>query len=294
MKPWQRFSAWWHTSESTLARWLRAADSALLGEMPILAAGTALYAIIAVVPTLAAVVSVYGLVADAHAIRDQLRGLQTVLPPSVVSFLGDQLERQAQRSNNELWLQIVTSVVLAMVSARGAATALMASLNRAYRVREERGPLHRLALSLALAFGTVVGLVLVLAVVVALPGILALLELQQDSLVRYARWPALLAIVFVSLFGAYRFAPSSRQLGEQRHLWPGAAIATTLLVVVSWALSMWVERVANYELFYGAFASVIVVVLWFYLSTIAVVIGGFVNAELERTTGAPAPSRSMY
>ena len=51
---------------------------------------------------------------------------------------------------------------------------------------------------------------------------------------------------------------------------------------------------SNYELFYGAFGSVIVIVLWFYLSTIALVIGGFVNAEIERHSGAPEPERSMY
>ena len=54
------------------------------------------------------------------------------------------------------------------------------------------------------------------------------------------------------------------------------------------------ERVSHYELFYGAFGSVVVVLLWFYLSTIALVLGGFVNAELERHAGAPAPDRSMY
>ncbi|MBV8761292.1 MAG: YihY/virulence factor BrkB family protein, partial [Deltaproteobacteria bacterium] len=52
--------------------------------------------------------------------------------------------------------------------------------------------------------------------------------------------------------------------------------------------------VASYEAFYGAFGSVIVIVLWFYFSTMTLVIGGFFNAELERHSGAPAPDRSMY
>jgi membrane protein len=80
----------------------------------------------------------------------------------------------------------------------------------------------------------------------------------------------------------------------ERQLWPGALTATLLLVLVSWGLSQWVERVSHYELFYGAFGSIVVVLLWFYLSTIALVLGGFLNAELERHAGAPAPDRSMY
>jgi membrane protein len=77
-------------------------------------------------------------------------------------------------------------------------------------------------------------------------------------------------------------------------LWPGAGIATVLLVVVSVGLSQWVTRVATYNVVYGTFGSIIVVMLWFYLSTIALVLGGFVNAELERHAGAPEPDRSMY
>ncbi len=290
----ERWQHWWHTSDTYVARWLRAAHAALLGEMPVLAAGTALYAIIAAVPSLAAVVSVYGLVSDAHQIHTHLHGLETVLPPEVVSFLGDQLERQAQRSSGELGLQLATSIVLAMWSARSSARALIDTLNRAYRVRELRGPVVKLAVTLAMAAGTLVGLVLMFAVVVALPGIIATLGFKGFGLVKVLRWPLLLALTFAALLGLYRFGPSPRPLGTERHVWPGAAIGTVLLVVVSWGLSEWVERIASYELFYGAFGSVIVIVLWFYLATMTLVVGGFVNAELERHSGAPAPDRSMY
>ena len=63
---------------------------------------------------------------------------------------------------------------------------------------------------------------------------------------------------------------------------------------MSWGLSQWVDRVRDYDLVYGAFGSAIVVLLWFYLSTIALVVGGFMNAELERHAGAPQPDRSLY
>jgi membrane protein len=134
---------------------------------------------------------------------------------------------------------------------------------------------------------------LMLGVVVALPGIVALLHLRGFGLVRWLRWPSLMAVLYGALLLLYRYAPSPRPLAE-RHLWPGSLVATLLLVAVSIGLSQWVERVSNYELFYGAFGSVVVVLLWFYLSTISLVLGGFINAELERHAGAPAPDRSMY
>jgi membrane protein len=275
-------------------RWLRAARDALLGEMPVLAAGTALFAILATVPTLAAVVGIYGLVADANEIHRHLRGLESVLPPEVVGFVADQLERQAKRSSGELGVAVGTSFGVALYSARGAARALIAVLNRAYRVRERRRTIRRILISIAMAAVTLLGLMLMFAIVVALPGIVALLHLTGMRLVRWVRWPILMALLYAALVLLFRFGPSPRSMGTERHLWPGAVLSTLLLIAVSVGLSQWVERVSNYALFYGAFGSVVVVLLWFYLSTISIVFGGFLNAELERHAGAPDPDRSMY
>lgn len=290
----RRWRAWIRTSESGVPRWLRAAHDALLGEMQVLAAGTALFAILATVPTLAAVVGVYGLIADPHEIHGHLRGLESVLPPEVVVFIGDQLERQASHSTGELGFALATSFLVAVYSARGAARALIAVLNRAYRVRERRRVVRKILISLAMASVTLIGLMLMFGVVVALPGIVALLHLRGMGIVSWMRWPILMAILYVALLLLYRYGPSPRPLGTERHLWPGSLTSTLLLVFVSWGLSQWVERVSNYALFYGAFGSVVVVLLWFYLSTISLVLGGFINAELERHAGAPDPDRSMY
>lgn len=289
-----RWATWVDTSDRIVAHWLRAAREALLGEMPVLAAGTALFAIISMLPLLAAVVSIYGLVADPSQIKGHIQSLHSVLPPGVLDLLQDQLEQQAKRSSTGVGIALAFSIVLAIWSARGAARAMVDSLNRAYRVRERRGPLHRFGLSLAMAAGTLIGLVVVLAVTVALPGLVSLLNLKGYGLVSILRWPALMAMVFGALLALYRFAPSPRSLGTERHLWPGALVGTVVLVAVSIGLSQYVERVAHYDIVYGAFGSVIVVLLWFYLSVIALVIGGFVNAELERHDGAAQPDRSMY
>jgi membrane protein len=281
--------------ESVLGTWLRAAHSALLGNMPVLAAGTALFGILATIPALAAVVSIYGLAADPHQIESHLRGLDTVLPHAVVDFLISELGRQAGRSTGELGVTIATSAVLALYSARGAANALIGGLNTAYRVRERRGPIRRQLTSLALAGSTIVGLMILASVVVALPAFLALFRIGDDGerLAGALRWP----ILFVATLGAqaalYWVAPSPREF-TRRHTWPGALVGTALWLLSSWGLSMWVDHVANYQLFYGAFASVIVTLLWFYFSVLAILIGGFVNAELERRDGAPPPSHSVF
>lgn len=294
MRFWTRWERWLDTSDAPVAHWLRAGREALLGEMPILAGGTALFAVVSVVPILAATVALYSLIADATQIDAHLRGLESVLPPQVVTFLADQLARKAAASQSELGVAVAVSVFVALFASRGAARALIDSLNRAYRVRERRGTWHKLLVTLAMAGGTLLGILLLLGVIVALPAIFAIAGLGSYGVIEWLRWPFLMWITFCALLALYRYAPSPRPLGTVRHLWPGAAIATTLLVIVSIGLSVWVDRVAAYDLWYGTFGSVVVVLLWFYLSVIALVIGGFVNAELERRSGAPAPDRSMY
>jgi membrane protein len=148
--------------------------------------------------------------------------------------------------------------------------------------------------TLAMAGGTLLGLLIMLGVVVALPAIFAVTNLGNYAIVQWLRWPVLMFVIFCTLLALYRYAPSPRPLGTKAHLWPGALTATVLLVIVSIGLSVWVDRIATYDIWYGAFGSIVVLLLWFYVSVLALVLGGFVNAELERHAGAPAPDRSMY
>ena len=68
-----------------------------------------------------------------------------------------------------------------------------------------------------MALATLIGLMLMFAVLVVLPAIVGVAQPQLDRLVRMLlRWPALLAVVFVTLLALYRFAPSPRPLGPHK------------------------------------------------------------------------------
>lgn len=272
--------------------WLYAARAALLGEGPVLAAGTALFAILATVPTLAGVVAVYGIVFDARTIESHFAGLDRVLPRAVAEFAIGQLQRQAAQSDGQLSFAIVSSTVVAVYSARSAAGALIEALNQAYRVRDDRRTLPKIALTLGIAAATLFGVVITLALLVVLPALIAIVPVLRDIglLATLLRWPVLFAMVLCSLALLFRFAPAPRLKLVKRRIWPGAIVSTVLWLAASYLLSLWVENVADYQIFYGAFASVIVTILWFYLSVLVVVIGGFLNAELERAAGGPAPT----
>lgn len=266
-----------------LRPWLRAFREALLGDTPVLAAGVALFGLLATIPGLAAIVAVYSLVADAADIAAQLEGLERVLPRDVIGFLANVLEREAERPRGHLGVALVTTLVLALYSARSTVDAMMVGLNRAYGVTETRHPLRALLISIAVAGIALVGFVVVAAIVVALPALLALFRAGENAgvLATFLRWPILIIVVLGALVALYRHAPSPRDHAHRRNV-PGAIVATILWLVVSLGLSVWVENIANYESLYGAVASVLVLILWFYLSALSVLLGGLVNAELER------------
>jgi membrane protein len=263
--------------------WLAVFKEALLGEETVLAGGVALFAMLATIPALAAIVALYGLIADPSDIGAQLDGLDRVLPHQVVAFLTVQLQRLARRSTEHLGFALATTLLLALYSARTAARALIIGLNRAYRVAETRPRLRQFTLSVVLAATTLIGSFVFATIVVALPSILTLLRIRGDSssAASLLRWPLLLIVLLVALTALYRHAPAPRSV-RVRRLWPGAIVATALWLAVSWGLSVWVDRVADYEILYGAFASVLVLLVWFYTSAMAILLGGLVNAELER------------
>jgi membrane protein len=81
----------------------------------------------------------------------------------------------------------------------------------------------------------------------------------------------------------YRYAPSCN---EARWSWvsSGAVLATVLWIAGSAAFSLYVEKFATYNKTYGSLGAVVVLLMWFWLSAYAVLIGAELNAEMEHQT----------
>lgn len=97
----------------------------------------------------------------------------------------------------------------------------------------------------------------------------------------FIRWPILLAFTFIAFCLIYRFAP---HLKVQRWRWiiPGAVVGVALWLIVSFALRTYLRYFNTSSNTYGSLGAVIILMLWFYLSGAAILIGGEVNSEIER------------
>jgi membrane protein len=249
------------------------------------AAGLAMYALLAVFPGLAASVAIYGLFASPASVVEHMQTFSGLLPPGTWELFSRQLQVVASQSQGSLGLAALLGLAVALWGARAGMSALMVATNIAYGEAEKRGFIKQTLVSLAFTLAAILGFLLVLAVGVVLP--LALKVFGTSAWVQYLvgalRWLVLGVVAVFGLSALYRYAPS-RQRARWRWVTWGSAIAAVLWILVSVAFAFYVGAFASYGKTYGALGGVIALLMWFYLSSFTIVLGAEINSEMERQT----------
>lgn len=254
------------------------------------AAGVTFFTILALFPGISAFVALYGMIADRAALADHLSLVADIAPPSAYAVITGQIEWVMRKGSNELGIAFAVSFGLALWSANAGMKAIMDALNVAYEEKERRGWIKFNLESLVFTIGCIVGLLLAVIFVVVLPLLLGYVGLGtlSESIIFYGRWPMLVFLLTTFLSTLYHYAPS-RQKAKWRWLTPGSVVASLLWLVGSFLLSWYLENVADYDAVYGTFGASIGLLLWLWLSAIAVLFGAELNAEIEES----ASSRKM-
>ncbi|AFL52371.1 membrane protein [Sinorhizobium fredii] len=263
----------------------------------LVAAGVTFYILLALFPALTSLVSIYGLVSDPTAIGEQIAYLAAVLPAQSLQLVTDQLQAITSQKPSSLSIGFIAGLVVALWSARAGIAALFDAMNIAYDEVEERGFIRLTMLSLAFtAAGLLVTAVLIAAIAV-LPAVLAFLSLDRwlESLARILRWPVLLLLIGAAIALLYRYGPD-RDPPKLRWLTWGAALSTLCWLPASLLFSFYIDNFADYNATYGAMGALIGFMLWIWLSTIIIIVGAELNAELEHQTARDTtmgPSKKM-
>ena len=267
---------------------------AKVDQVPLMGAGVAFFAFLALFPGIIALVTLYGLFADPAVIADQVNSL-SAMPAEVRELIVNQINTM---NRTALGWSAVISIAIALFSASGGVNNLMTAINIAYDEQDKRNAIVKRLIALGLTVGAIVFLVVMLALVGVVPPLInaAFGDNPVVSwLLEAARWLLLIALVGAALAVLYRIAPD-RDAPKMRWVSVGAAIATLLWLLASIGFSVYVSTFGNYAKTYGVFAGIVVLLVWLWITSYAVLLGAEINAEAEQQTAQDTtrgPSRPM-
>jgi len=249
------------------------------------AAGVTFYSLLAVFPAMATLVSLYGLVADPLAVNDQLQYLNGVVPSGGLDIIRDELESLTANGTTALGFGFIIGFVTSLWSANQGVKALFDALNIVYHEKEKRGYVRFTILCLLFTLGAILFIVTAIASIAVVPLALKYLGLNYGSagLIAIGRWPVLMAVLTFLLALIYRYGPSRDHARWQWVSW-GSAFAAVTWLMASIAFSYYVANFGSYNKTYGSLGAVIGFMTWIWISTIIVLLGAELNAELEQQT----------
>jgi membrane protein len=253
--------------------------------VPLLAAGVAFYALISLVPAMAAVIATYGLVADPAEVADQMGSLSEALPAQAGDLLVEQVERIAASSSGALGAGAALALATALWTASSGMRWMMSALSLTYDQRETRTFLRLRGRALLLTIAATAALVVSVGLIAALPAVCGLLGIRETGVLvaGVLRWPLLAALVLVGFSALYRFGPD-RAPARWRWVTPGSLVATVIWLAASAGFALYAAVAGSFDETYGPLGGVVVLLLWLHLSSLAVLVGAEVNAEMEHQT----------
>ena len=250
-----------------------------------LAAELAYYFFLALFPALLFILALVSFV-PVSDLPDRLADqLASVAPPEVTTIIRDQLAQLLQSRHGGL---LTLGFIAALWSSSAGLVALIGALDRVYDVEDSRPWWKQRLTAIMLTLGLAAFIIASSTLVLAGPELARLLadRLGLGTVFewtwRIVQWPLVFALVASGIGLVYYFAPDV----EQDFVWltPGSVMATLLWLAASLAFRLYVVNFGSYNQTYGAIGAVMVLLVWLYLSALAVIVGGELNAEIEHAS----------
>ena len=258
---------------------------ALADDILNLAAQQAYYFFFALFPALLAVISIASFFPVQNLIDEITSMLGRVAPDDVLKIVAEQITKIADGNAGGI---LTIAFLFTLWSSSSAVVSMCSTLNAAYDITESRSwwkvRLVALALTIGLALFILASMTLVMfgpALAEKIGGAVGLGPAFVWTW-KIAQWPVVFVLVATAVALVYYFAPDA----EQDWIWitPGSVLATALWIVASLAFKFYIANFGQYNETYGAIGGVMVLLLWFYVSGIALLIGAELNAEIEHAS----------
>jgi membrane protein len=275
----------------------RGIKRALADNVTNLAAAIAYYAFLAIPSALLVAVGAFSVFAGPDAINNVLDHLSPVMPASAVNLIGDTLTRTTQAQSGGL-VMIVVGFLLALWTLSGAMQTVMWALTAAYERDETRGFVRKRLIAVTLIFCVVVSFALVFVLLVLGPDASRWVgsAVGNTTLVRWvwwtAEWPILL-VGLMTMFAIVLYLAPNVVPRKWQFITPGAVFAVVVWLVASGLFAVYTSNFSTYNKAWGSLAAVIIMLTWLWVSALALLVGGEINAEVQRcrALNPPRPER---
>lgn len=251
-----------------------------------LAAQQAYYFFFALFPALLFVIAIASFFPLQGLIDEVVSMLSGFAPSDVTQIITDVMKRLSEQNSGGI---LTFGFLLTVWSSSGAMVSIITTLNTAYDVTESRPWWKARFTAMALTVGIALFVVLSMFLVIAGPTVAEKLAASMNlgDAFKWAwwvlQWPVVFALVATGIGLVYYYAPDV----EQDWVWitPGSILATVLWLGVSVALKVYYQYVPSASnAAYGAIGGIMVLMLWFYLSGVALLLGAELNAEIEHAS----------
>ena len=251
--------------------------------LPLVSAGVAFYAFLAFVPTLIIVVAAYGVVADVNDVANQVHDFAGALPDEVETFIRSEVTRIAKADTAGVSITVIVALLIALWSASGGMAALVTGISVARDQVKELTYVTKRVKGLVLTVGAIVVLGALVFLIAALPSVLHDIGpgTRGQVFLNMVRWPALAAVMILGLGVLYRVAVEQPPRVRFGIVTPGTVVATLVWLLASGGFTVYTSNFARYSRTYGSLGSIVVVLLWLYLSAFAVLIGAETDGVVE-------------
>lgn len=254
-------------------------------DIPDRAAALTYFGVLAIFPGMLVLVSILGMLGQS-SVNSLLNNLDQVAPGGVRTFLTS-VTHQVQGRAGAASVAAIAGILIALWSASGYVAAFMRASNSIYDVDEGR-PMWKLA---PLRVVTTVALVIMLVASLLIVVISGPIADQVGSalgignslvlLWQIAKWPVLVIIVSVMFSLLYKVAPNVKQ-PKFRWITPGGLLAVIIWLIASGLFALYVSFASSYNKTYGSLATVIIFLVWLWISNISILLGAEFNAEMQR------------
>jgi membrane protein len=248
----------------------------------------------AVFPLFMFLLAILGIVAGPHSSIQQhlVMELTDAMPP-VAARVVQHVVAEITRASGSGKLSF--GLILTLIAATSAMTNVMDTLNAAYNVREARSFLK--FRSVAVGLTVALGILMVIAMTIVLYGngianrvgrFIGLSDVVTWTW-KVAQWPVAVFFLLLSFALIYYFGPDV-EFPVWHWISPGSVAGVFMWAVASFGLRVYLHFFNSYSKTYGSLGAVMILLLWFYVTGIAILVGGEVNAEIENAAakrGAP-------